>query len=93
MIQINNKTFTEIIVLAEELLKVCGDLDMLNIFPKNSILILNHNKSYQQGADFYFLKTPCTIIDDIDSKLLMIRILTIKKTVLRFLMKILKIFV
>jgi hypothetical protein len=68
MIQINNKTFTEIIVLAEELLKVCGDLDMLDIFPKNSILILNHNKSYQQGADFYFLKTPCTIIDDIDSK-------------------------
>lgn len=52
----NDQVFTKIIVLTEELSRICGDLDLTNIF--NSNLILTNNYS-NNSPDFYSLTTPC----------------------------------
>ncbi|MGL5057450.1 MAG: hypothetical protein ACRC6A_08825, partial [Fusobacteriaceae bacterium] len=61
----NSQIFTEIIVLAEELLRVCGDLDLTKIFDSNLNLV---NNSSNNCPDFYSLQSPCKdIISNFDS--------------------------
>lgn len=53
--------FTEVIVLLEEFLRICGDIDLTNIYETDIELKNNYNLEY---GNFYSFSTPLAIVSD-----------------------------